>query len=297
MGLALSASPFVCAAIVAHGAVPQETQIFTTVYATHRTLRATPTVSIGTRNRVDRGRRSVTFWLPAGSHQGGSTWYILDAHIRIRFGVQSTKTSVSEVGVAMNGRLVAGIDIIRGAFQGRPAIRWSSGETFTGPSSGLDLGNKLEVHFKNYLQVQGVRPGKNTFTFQVVKIVGNDAVRDAELLPGTRIAVTPLGPPSLRVSAVVDNARVLLGAPLVLHYRVTSVGWPARQTGLIIATTSPALSIDGPPARLLGWASKVQGTVVLKALVPGRYNITVRAEGETGGIASKTVAIAVVRRP
>jgi len=36
---------------------------------------------------------------------------------------------------------------------------------------------------------------------------------------------------------------------------------------------------------------------MLKALVPGRYNITVLAEGETGGIASKTISITVIRRP
>lgn len=203
---------------------------------------------------------------------------------------------MSEVRVLTDGRLVAGIDVIRGLFQGHPAIWWSSGEIFTGPGAGLDLGNTLMLHFKNYLQIQGVQPGKNIFTLQVIRVMGSGAVRDVDLLPGTRIAVTPIGPPSLRVSAAVDAPRARSGAPIVLRYRLSSLGWPVRQTGIIVATSSPALSVSGRPGYPLGWVSRVQGTVLLTALLPGRYNITVRAQGETGGIASKTITVIVIRR-
>lgn len=203
---------------------------------------------------------------------------------------------MSEVGVLTDHRLVAGIDLIRGEYQGRAAVYWSSGEIFTGPSSGLDLGGKLETHFKNYLQITGVRPGRNLLTLQVVKVLGHGFVRDAELLPGTQIAVSPIGPPSLRVAATLTSPRTRVGSAVVLRYRVESRGWPARRTGLIVSTSSPALSIDGRPSELLGWVSKVQGTVVLEALSPGRYNITVRASGETGGIGSTTIGLTVARR-
>lgn len=194
-GLALCAGPFLLWLAWLHGGTESTISLFKTVYVVPKILTVGPRSSDAGRGWIDGGSHSASYSLPPPGQQGDNTWYILDIHIHLRLRKTSRYGSVSEVGVLTNGRMAAAIDVFSGRINGEPAFWWSSGELFSGPSSGLTLDRDLDVHFKNYLQIQGVRPGKNVFTLTLTHFSGGGAIESAALLPRSRVAEGPLGPP------------------------------------------------------------------------------------------------------
>lgn len=289
VGLALCASPLFAAIGVAVGRQPTATHLFKTMFAIRRPLEVS-SAGMPSGESMGRGRR-LPFWVSEDEREGSSAWYILNARLRMEFTRSVNGLAVSEVRVLTDGKMVAAVDIFRGDLGGQKAVWWSSGEAFTGPGAGVDLANSLTLRFKNYLEIKGIRPGRNVLSFQLVNLTKMAAVREATLLPGSEIATTTVAPPGLRIMTAERMFEAQPRAVLPLGYRVQSIGWPARDAWLVVATSSPKVLVYGVPTRPLGWGLSVQGRVLVEALAPGRYEVTLRVEGVTGGIASQTVRV------
>lgn len=290
VGLALSASPFLASAaptVVTAG--DRGGDPFHTVYT--RTARLTVQVPVGTAGH------SIQFSLPQGITQGGNGWYVVDLALQVSFSSSAANAAPSEVAVLTDNHLAAAIDFFRDDSYRRSGVRWSTGELFTGPASGFMIATSATLHFRNFLQVLGVHGGKNTLRLQLTQF-GKGIVRTATLLPGSRIAYSPLGPPALRVSAATAASRVRAGTAISVHYHVTDLGLPATEVGLVAGSSGPGAVVEGPPSRYLGgWLLDNQGVLRFQMLIPGRYQLTVGARGQTGGAANATVSVEVIPAP
>ena len=243
-------------------------------------------------------QRSVNFRLSKDAKQAAPGWYIVDALLRVEMSRSVSGRAVGEVDLGSDGRSAGIISFLPDTFGRQSGLWWVTNELFTGFGDGVVLGKSITLHFRNYLQIRGVRPGTNTLNLDLWQFRGN-VIRSAQLPSGTRIGYGSLGPAALDVDTSVSDGKVRVGDTLTLHYRITNHGFPARDVGVVVGSSNPGMIQISSPSRFLGWISEKEGTAEFEALAPGRYRLMVRVEGATGtggsgiGSAIRTVPIEV----
>ena len=223
---------------------------------------------------------SVNFQLPDDASQGADDWYILNLTLEANVGPAAGPGAHNYVSVDTNGYTAAQIKFAPDMVAGQPAIRWSTFELFTGSASGVVLGRSVNISFRNYLQIRGVRPGTNDLTLRLEQPVGV-VVSSVRLLPGSGVYWGEFGPSSLTLDVDSSQTHVEVGDMLSLRYRVSSHGFPVRDAGIAAITSDPGLVSTGPTSRFFEWLGTEEGRISFVALAPGKYTVTVEAGSET----------------
>ncbi len=193
---------------------------FGPVYETPRTV----AVQGRSLNRLIRD--TVYFRLPEDAGQGVDAWYSLDVDLEMSLDPSASPEARSYVSVLTDVRAAAQIEFRTVRVGGERYVRWSTGELFTGDSSGLTSGRMLRLRFRNFLQRIGVRPGMNALTLQLEHYNGV-VVTSARMLRGSKIVRGVLGPPRLGVAAEASPSQASVGEVVLL--RMASRAWAYRR--------------------------------------------------------------------
>lgn len=250
---------------------------------------------------VDGPRRvvldTVEFQLPADAKQGSfgkaGDWYILDVILQIDLKPSDSLNVHNYVSVLTDGQAAAQIEFESYTAGTTPAVRWSTLELFKGSASGIVLGRSVTLHFSNYLQTTGVRPGTNALSLQLEQ-PREAIVQSARLLPGSRIARGSLAPPALKLGATASPGHLHVGETASLRYQISSQGFPARDVSVMVIPSGVGIVPVDMPSRFLGWVAQKERTIRFLALAPGSYQIAVQVLGRTGGAASVKVPLEVL---
>lgn len=243
---------------------------------------------------TDRGalRNSIEYELPEDAAQGERDWYILDLLVEVTRERSIPRGARSTLTVFTSGYAAAQMQFKRDTVGGQPAVWWGTQELFTGGASGSFIGETATFRYKNYLQISGVRPGLNLLTLSL-RAVDGGVVRLARLLPGSRIARGPAGPPSLKLEASVLPQQIEAGGIIELRYVVSSRGIPAQDVELWASVDSKSIAAIDRTKKSFGQVSLQRGTIRFRALAAGRYRLSVTAEGRTGEVDAKSLVVEV----
>lgn len=238
---------------------------------------------------------TVTFRLPRGAQQAVHGWYILDATVRLELSGKAKTSWGAEVDILTDGSAASEVSLEPGIFGGQRGGWWSSFDLFEGASAGIVVGRTIVLHYRNYLQVHGVRPGENKLSLAVWQF-GGKVITSAELLPGSRLAYGTLAPPLLRLAVSPFPTHMRVGETISLRYAVSSEGFPARDVGTVIAAPPSLMVMGAAPGNFLGWVGERDASVHFQALAPGTHRVTIVVRAATGayGVISKVVSIHVV---
>ena len=177
------------------------------------------------------------FELPRGSAQGPLRWYT----IRLRAVLWLARGNGDcLLSAATDGATAAQIELHT---QPRSAtvssLGWIQGRRRLAPRAG-----RVDLDFRNYLQVRGVRGGANPFTLTLEVLRGRCLTR-IRLLRGSGIATTRARPDELRFLVPTTVLTATKGRELTIPYElVRRGGWPDR--GATVALSVPReWRIDG----------------------------------------------------
>ena len=105
---------------------------------------------------------SFDYYLPADGAQGPKYWYIIHLSFSIEFDQASDETSRCVVSASTNGRCCSQVILYIRRVDDSTIVDWSMGGLL---DKAANYGQEPKVDvigYRNYLQVMGVVPGKNT---------------------------------------------------------------------------------------------------------------------------------------
>lgn len=157
-------------------------------------------------------------------------------------------------------------------------------------------GKTFEFHYRNYLQLSGVKGGANTVSVHVEHL-GSPLIERVELLAGSSIDFTALPPPTLRLEGAHAGSEPIsasVNEPFGIPLIVRSNGIPIRRVYFSTTPLAPSVEIVEPLPTLEGVFDE---SVVVRATgtQPGTYTITIVAAGSLGG--ARTLEIPIDIRP
>jgi hypothetical protein len=140
---------------------------------------------------------SIKYILPESAAQGPENWYVIYLHFSIEFSDESDDGSVY-VSASTNGRTAAQVKFVIEKHQDDSlTIDWITGSENLIKGDVKQSTSSLsieDIHFANYLQTSGVKPGLNVLTFKLEQYDGAK-VRSLQIFSDSGIALT-LHPPS-----------------------------------------------------------------------------------------------------
>jgi len=187
------------------------------------------------------GGGSVTlgaFELPRRSAQGPVRWYA----IRLR-AVLGLARGAGEciLSAATDGATAAQIDI---QTHPRSAVVSDLG-WIQGRRRLLTRAAAVQIDFRNYLQVHGVRAGANPFTL-TLDVLHRPCLRSIRLLSGSGIATTAARPDELHFLVPTQVLTATKGHALTIPYELSRRGgWPDRGASVTLSVPD-GWRIDGP---------------------------------------------------
>lgn len=242
--------------------------------------------------------RTLDFTLPAGAEQGGDEgWYVLDVRAEIRFGAGSS-AGFAWLSAATNDRTAVQLEyeLKEGS---TPASVGESAVGLIDKSQRRSLtlvGGR--VRHRNFLQLNGIRAGRNRVTFRLEETAGLH-VEAVQILPTTRVFRTRHSPYPLRLS-VSGPARVAAGTDFAVTAVVRS---ELRES---VEDVKVGLEFDPTHFRLIGQQEASLGTVggrrpksarfVFRPLQSGRGEITILATSRRNR-PHRTISVAVGTAP
>jgi hypothetical protein len=168
-------------------------------------------------------RRSVPYVLPRHARQGPSRWYLMHLHFRITFPKRNEPGFVFVSGLT-NRRAAALVEFhVLKAAHGVSKIRWSTVNYINGKMEGTTSGRSIEIHYTNYLQYRGVRPGRNVFTVQLERYTATRAA-SLRVFDDSGVSSTPLSPAHLIFAVDDDVKTVRVGGDFSVHYTLRNTG-------------------------------------------------------------------------
>lgn len=154
-----------------------------------------PVSQLGSRAAIrisEPGTRVIArYRLSSGTRQGVPLWYTIRLHARLRFARRPGECILS---AATNGMTAAQI-IVK---TGRRAAQVSSVGWIQGRRLSRLSAKTARVDFRNYLQTQGPRPGRNTLTVTLDVLRGR-CLDSLSVLPDSGIGATTVRPDELRL--------------------------------------------------------------------------------------------------
>jgi len=211
------------------------------------------------------GTRVVArYGLGAGTRQGAPLWYTIRLHVAFRFSRTPGECVVSAATNGMTGAQVivrtgrrAAVVSSLGWIQGRRRAR------VTAPTAHLD--------FRNYLQLQGVRPGLNTFTVTEDVLRGR-CFESVSLLPDSGVGATSVRPDELRLLVPSAPVVAVAGRRTRLRFAVARRGGRPDGGFDVAVTLPPGVTAAGGRTRHLDRIGRLaSGSFDLVATRPGRY--------------------------
>lgn len=260
------------------------------MYSTVFTVRKPLSVA----GRGAKAVRGVKFRLAEGGHEGGHEWYILSARVRIELSGPVGSRVPAEIDLDTDGRATNIITVGGGAVDDQPVVAWAGDDNVSGSNEGFAFGRTVTIHLQTYLQVRGIHGGENELAISVWHF-GGTRIRSAELLAGTAVRRTPLGPPHMQLSTGSHLIKAAVGSVINIPYRITDSGFPGRGLGLAIWTSSPELTIEGMPGLYLGWVDDERGAVPVLGLLPGTYQVMLMVHAVNAEYGGNPLRIVEVR--
>lgn len=133
--------------------------------------------------------------LPDDARQRGTRWFYGHLAIRVRLRPHA-RPSNSFITLSSNDRATVQIELLVPG--GHRPIRWRAFGLIDGSESGLATGRSFRISARNYLQFEGVRPGRNAVQVRLEEF-GAPVIAAVEVLPSTAIAYGLPAPPNLSV--------------------------------------------------------------------------------------------------
>lgn len=135
---------------------------------------------------------SIEYILPENAAQGPESWYVIYLHFSIEFSDESDDGSVY-VSASTNGRTAAQVKFMTEKQQDDSlTIGWITGSEnlIKGDVKHSTFSLSIEdIHFANYLQTSGVKPGLNVLTFKLEQYDGAK-VKGLRIFGDSGIALT-----------------------------------------------------------------------------------------------------------
>ncbi len=227
-------------------------------------------------------RYTTQFNLPAYASQGPDTWYLIDFHFRVELELPLAPSARAYVGASTNGKTAAQVKLETYDL-GNPILRWTSLQLIDGGVEGYTTSGVVEMRFLNYLNVQGVAPGRNRLTFWLEPLDGM-RVRSFEIMRDSGILATQSGPPKLSLALNLPGIKVEAGKPFEIGYELTVDTLPARAVEVIPDLPDRGLRLIGPAAsRFETVDGNARGELKFEADRPGEYLVTVVAVSSNAG--------------
>lgn len=101
---------------------------------------------------------TTRFVLPDGAEQGKPIWYLLDVLLYIEFDMSVPPSAGSYINVSTNGYSATLAHFVSDRVNDRSMVRWDNLDLLNGNTSGVLFDGSFTMHFRNYLQISGVRP-------------------------------------------------------------------------------------------------------------------------------------------
>lgn len=225
-------------------------------------------------------RRSVPYVLPRHARQGPSRWYLIHLHFRITFPKRNQPGFVFVSGLT-NRRAAALIEFhVLKAAHGGSRIRWRTVNYINGKMEGVTAGRSVELHYTNYLQYSGVRPGRNVFTVQLERYTATRAA-SLRVFKDSGVSSTPLSPAHL-IFAVDDEVKtVRVGDDFSVRYTLRNTGErPGQNVVVTPEFRRGTIEPIGPPVKRLKFLRGLtQGTVRFRALRAGVFPLGLFVSG------------------
>jgi hypothetical protein len=177
------------------------------------------------------------FALPRGSAQGPVRWYTIRLRAALRLARGAGDCILS---AATDGATAAQIEVQTH----RRAAAVSSLGWIQGRRRLVTRSRRVDLDFRNYLQVHGVRAGANPFTL-TLDVLGGRCLERIRLLRGSGIAATHARPDELRFLVPTQGLTATKGRELTIPYELSRRGgWPDR--GATVTLSVPrGWRIDG----------------------------------------------------
>jgi hypothetical protein len=216
---------------------------------------------------------ATRFRLPADAAQGHGRWYV----IRLRFALTlaaDSRPGLVYVSAATNGRTAA--QVKARARQGE--IEWSSVGLIDGRVEGRARGRRIDVDFRNYLQIAGVRPGVNVLTVTLER-VGPIRVERLHVFADSGIERTQVAPAEIELRLGLPRGEVRVGDEFELGYRLRNAGdRPAHDVVIAVDFPRGGLALLGASqARFPQLVRTAAGSFRFRALTEGRFRVALAA--------------------
>ncbi len=224
----------------------------------------------------------VPFELPVGARQGPDSWYLVRLRYRVRFARDSGR-GFAWVTSTTNDRTAAQIEYTTDRRRGRLSVRRTTVDLEHGQRERSSRSARDSLTFTNYLQYQGIRPGKNMWTIDLEQ-AGSARVERLEVLGDSAIVQTSRNPFPLTLTAAADRERPQIGERFTIKTVLTArPGQPVRD--IVVRALPPeggGVEILGPAKRRIGRQDDRRRTVTFtaRARLPGTHAITVVADSD-----------------
>ncbi|MGH3033222.1 MAG: hypothetical protein ACRDON_01530 [Gaiellaceae bacterium] len=242
------------------------------------TARASDLVRVGDQRfplRADVERLSVAYRLPAGAEQGEPDWYLVRLHLRLALDPRSGN-GLAYVSALTNGRAAAQVKLETRRGAAGLETTWSTVGLLEGRVERTTSARTIGVRFRNYLQLAGVRPGRNVLTFQLERY-GVVQLRSLRILPDSGIEVSPLSPARVRLELTLPEGEVAAGDRFTVRYRLTNAGDRAAQDVVVLPSfPEGVLRVVGARERryeALRGGDRAAGAFTFEALTAGRFQV------------------------
>jgi hypothetical protein len=140
---------------------------------------------------------AIKYILPESAAQGPENWYALYLHFSIEFSGNSDN-GTAYVSASTNGRAAAQVKFVTEKQpDGSLTVDWITGSEnlIKGDVKHSTSSLRIEdIHFANYLQTSGVKPGLNVLTFKLEQYDGAK-VKSLQIFSDSGIALTLQPPP------------------------------------------------------------------------------------------------------
>jgi len=220
--------------------------------------------------------------LPPGAEQGPRTWYLIRLHFRIVFAHDSGPGFTYVSGLTDgHGAAQAEFHLREAAGGGRRVIVRTL-DLIEGSAKRTTSSRRINIDFKNYVQVAGVRPGRNEMTFKL-EALGRTKVDRVMVFANSGLIVTHKSPAELRFHATPPTRQATTGDAFEIPFTVTNSGGRAAHDVSVAALALPrSVTPAGPAMRhfpLIAPGGRVQGSLRFVARTAGHYKIDLQAVG------------------
>lgn len=225
--------------------------------------------------QADVERLSTAYRLPAGAKQGEPRWYLVRLHLRLALDPGSGN-GLAYVSALTNGRAAAQVKLETRRGAAGLQTTWSTVGLLNGRVERTTSARTIEVRFRNYLQLAGVKPGRNVLMFQLERY-GAVKLRSVRILPDSGIEVSPLSPARVRLEVTLHEREIAARDRFAVRYRLTNAGERTARDVVVRPTFSKsALRVVGPRERrheALRGGDRATGTLTFEALTAGRFQV------------------------